>query len=149
MKSQNLRKDIDVSTKQFINDMIFVVDAVYQKNRKDLKFGEFRDKFSIARRENPNGLLEIVGPYLWKYKDDIISQNVKAFLDNDFVEDVESFRVSHPNENLDTVHVFLNQCKQSWGQFLPREQDVLFKKIRNMLSQYAKYASATKALETL
>jgi hypothetical protein len=139
----------DQAVKDFAEDLGYLVDAVLQKNRKDNLMSDMKNLFDLVRKENPIGLIEIAGPYIWKYRDNISKQNVGFFLQNNFEEDIISAKKNKEIaeiSNFEDIPMLLDQCKRTWHMFQKEEQQVLVKRVRNMLVKYATYVSATRTV---
>jgi hypothetical protein len=154
MKSsrQELLNNKDKSMKSFLSDISFIIEAVYSKNKTDSDMLEIRDKFAVARRENPSGLVEIAGPYIWKYREQIKNEQVNFFLDRDFFEDIKEAKQTKGEEivemtEFEDVPVIMDKVKKTWVMFQKPEQQTLIKKVQSMLQHYCRYISVSRELD--
>jgi hypothetical protein len=148
------RKDVlnmkESKMASFISNLNSVVDAVYQKNKKDNDMQAIKDKFDVVRKENPIGLVEMAGPYIWKYREKIKNENTSFFLNNSFEEDIQKAREDSQLAEIteyEDVPVLLNKIKRTWHSFMPAEQQILIKKIQALLADYVGYISSCRALK--
>jgi len=133
-----LERNIDTIAKNFCAELTAVINAIYSKSSKDVDVMTLHDKFIVVKRENPKGLLEKTGPYLWKYREQIANENTEFFLNNTFEDDI----TGSPED----FSVLLNKCKQIWHSLQLMEKSVIIKHIRVAVSAYAKYLSYSKEL---
>lgn len=142
----------DKSVTNFISNLNVILNAVYQKNKKDDDMNSLRDKFNVVRKENPNGLVEMAGPSIWKYREKIKDENVNFFLNNSFEEDIkeaqEKASVAEISE-FEDVPVLLNKAKRAWHSFTLIEQQTIIKTIKTILQSYATYLSTCKELAAI
>lgn len=133
----------------FIADLGSILDAVFDKNKKDVDVIAIMDKFNVVRRENPSGLVEMAGPYVWKYKDQIRTENTSFFLNNNFEEDIEDAQSKAQVAEItdfEDIPVLLNKAKRTWHCFQPTEQQIIIKKMQSIIKQYATCLSADREL---
>jgi hypothetical protein len=151
---RELLQNKDTSVRDFIANLTFIIEAVYSKNKRDPEMIGLRDKYSVARKESPEKIIEITGPKIWKYRKPISEGKVSFFLDNDFSEDIEEMQDSQspqePNseKNRDLVEL-LDRARKVWEIFSPTEQTVIVKKVQGLLQYYSCYLSADKKLREL
>lgn len=146
---QHLKQESANAVKQFVSDMTFIIEAIYQKNKKDPQIIELKDKFCIIRREDPTAIIAKAGPYLWKYREQIKQQNITFFLNNEFETDIVAATPAEVLEatTFEDVPILLEKCKNTWHMFQITEQETLIKKIRGLLRSYALYISVQKQIE--
>ena|SRR5271170_5611732 len=141
-------KQKDDSIDGFISDITFVVNATHEKNRKDNDIISIRDGFLVARRENPEVVMLQIAPYLWKYRQDIINKNFNKLLNNDYEEEISEITGSLPEySNFDKVTSIMQKIKRSWHLFSSAEQNIIQTKFIKLISHYATYIGACKALQ--
>lgn len=129
----------DKSVKDFCADAAFVINALHDKNRTDYDFADMRDMFMIAKREQPNIVVERAGAHIWAYREHIKNNEIKFFLENDYSKDIAN--AADTNRSADII----SKCKESWSKFTPAEQNALWTKIKSMLKNYAQYLAACKS----
>jgi hypothetical protein len=156
MKSQATlsRRDIinmrDTSMSKFNADLTSIVNAVYSKNKKDDEIISIKDKLSIARKENPVGLIEIAGPHIWKYREQIERENISFFIRNNFENDIiEASKEIAEITEFEKTSVLLDKAKSVWHMLLKEEQIHMIKLIKSLLQHYSTYLSASKKLKEI
>jgi len=130
----------DRSILEFTLDMTFIVNIIYNKNKKDTDIEEIRDGYLLAKNENPECIIINAGPYLWKYREQVSLDNFNELLNNDFSTETS-------NSNSNKVQAILNKIKKTWHLFKPLEQDSIKKRLKTMLTYYATYLKSCKHLE--
>jgi hypothetical protein len=148
---ENHRKSMERGMVGFVRDLNKIVVDVCRKNDRDRDLRELRDKFFVVRKENPNGLVEIAGPYIWKYRKQIESRDASFFLTNSFEDDIIG---SSPNgvaevSEFSDVPVLLQKIKKTWHQFDEDEKSVVMKTVANLLKNYSLYSFSCKKLKEL
>lgn len=138
----NLLKVKDDAVKKFNNELTYILNAVIIKSKDELLI-EIRDKYSIARRETPESILQSAGPYIWAYRKEIENSEIESFLDNSFEKEINELKNKKSNET-DRFIPLIDKLKKLWKTFEKQEQDVIFKKFQLMLSIYASYLAACK-----
>ena len=154
MDQQTSRKDtikiMDKAISDFVNEMTFVVNAMFEKNKKDNDIIEIRDGYMVAKRENPDCILKLVGPYFWKYRADITSGKMNDLLKNDYKDDIMEAQGSLVDtSNFDKIQSIMSKIKRTWHLFTIHEQEILKGKFIKMVSIYATYVGGCKYLEKL
>jgi hypothetical protein len=139
----------DDSVRDFVNALNQVISAVYSKDKRDDSIIAIRDKFNVIRKEAPDRVITMAGPYLWKYREQIGEGNVNFFLNCDFEEDIkEAQRDSELAEitEFSEIPKLLGKAKRIWHCFTKEEKNVVMNHIKTMLQKYACYVSAEKSL---
>lgn len=147
---QYLQQESTNAVKQFVSDMTFIIEAIYQKNKKDPQIIELKDNFCIIRREDPTAIIAKAGPYLWKYREQIKQQNIAFFLNNEFEADIATATTAGKfleATTFEDLPILLEKCKNTWHLFQTTEQEALIKKIRGLLRSYALYISVQKQID--
>jgi len=153
-KPEIKKKDVinarEASVSEFAANLNVIITSIHQKNKRDDDMQAIKDKIDVVRKENPVGLIEMAGPYLWKYKEKIGSENVSFFLNNSFEEDIEKAREESQLAEIteyEEIPALLNKVKRTWHSFTPPEQQIIVKRIKALLANYAKYLSASRTLK--
>ena len=137
----------DKSTKEFIADLTFLVTALHSKNTKDDDFIFIKDAYNVAKSENPDVVVMVSGPYIWKYREQIEKSDINFILNNDYTEEVEAAKTALvENQKYDQIKDILKKIKSTWSAFNPVEQSTIIKKIQKLVVSYAGYLGATKKL---
>jgi hypothetical protein len=152
-KANQTRKNIldmkDKAQTGFVMELNAIIDAVCQKNSKDIDIVGVRDKFNIIRRENPTMLLEMAGPHVWEYRVQIKDENIGFFLNNSFEKDIEKAQSQSAVAEItdfEDIPVIMNKIKSTWHRFMSAEQQIIIKRMKALIAHYATYVSATREL---
>lgn len=149
MSRQELIIQKEASVAKFASIMTFIVNAVHSKLRHDDDFNEIRDGYLAARTENPECIMMVAGPYVWEYREIIMSGNLKPLLNKDFRAEIsersddirKSARIS-----IDKIYILVEKIKKVWFDFKSSEQEVLKQKFKDMVGQYATYLALCKRI---
>jgi hypothetical protein len=149
MNKDNLLRSRDDAVKKFNLGMGKIIQAVKEKQKNNTDIIAIQDMFSVARKEAPEMIVQMAGPYLWKYREPIMQGDSGFFLDNDFEQDIIEAQnkkdIAEISEFENTA--LLMQCaKRTWHMFLPMEKENVIKLTKGLLSDYVKYLSACRAL---
>jgi hypothetical protein len=150
--SQKLRHLTDTKEKSvvdFTSEMTFIVNAMFNKNKKDDDIIGIRDGYLIAKRENPECIIVQVGPYFWKYRDTISSGNLNPLLNSDFRDDISAQGYMPEVSSYDQIQAVMSKVKRTWHLFTPVEQETMKKKFKFMVSCYATYLGACKQIQII
>lgn len=149
MNRESLLATRDKAVSNFANNMSKIIQAVKEKQKQNIDIIKIQDMFSVARRETPEMIVQMAGPYIWKYREQISTGNVDFFLANNFEEDIIE---ANGKKEIAEISEFENtallmQCaKRTWHMFIPAEKQNIIKLIKSLLQEYAKYISACKRL---
>jgi hypothetical protein len=139
------------SMKVFITDFGYVITAMYNKNKRDADVMKIKDGYQIIRNENPKLVMEMAGPYLWNYREEIKGRKESFFLNNDFKKELAEAQKSGVAEMTDfeDLPAIIGKMKRTWNLFTAVEKETIWGKVTSMLSQYASYVAAQKELDKL
>lgn len=143
MNNQKALQEKEKAITEFANIASTIINAIYELNRKDIYILEIKDKYAIIRREQPQIIIKIVGPYLWKYRENIKTGNLDILLKNDFNDEkIEAQELIH--DSIDKINNIIESFKNSWLLFSPFERDIIKKKLQKLLAYYSGYLIACK-----
>lgn len=146
--NKKLQQDRDNFIIQFVDDVNMIINCFWQINKKEETIIKAKELFSILRKENPEFIVSNSGPYIWKYRKEISSGDVNTLLNNDFKEEIIEIRGNLP-DCIDTdLESFIFTIKKTWRLFKPMEQEIIKKKLKNILSIYSGYVAACKQLKS-
>jgi hypothetical protein len=148
---RELRETRDKAIKGFIDNLNYLVKATASKNKDDEDFKRRVDEYNIAKKEAPEGVLKLSGPPIWDYREDIKVGNVDKFLKSDFKEDIVKYSDGKiPNADLiEEDQALIEKVKRSWHLLTPPEQEIMKKKVQQMVIFYAQYISTIRKLKEL
>lgn len=150
MNRDNLLEVRDKAVSNFVLNMSKIIQAVKEKQKQNFDIIKIQDLFSVARRETPEMIVQMAGPYIWKYREQISAGNANFFLDNNFEEDIME---ANGKKEIAEISEFENtallmQCaKRTWHMFIPAEKENIVKLTKSLLLEYIRYISARKQLE--
>ena len=152
-RAQRRKHEIDQgeARKNFINNLSKLFKFILSKNRQDSILLDIKDKFIIARKEDPDLVVQKAGEYLLKYGKQIQNKDVRFFLTGDFKEDIEKatedeFMVDE--SSVEYIETIIQTARKTWRLFSNLEQETIMKLVQRLLSDAAKYTLATRALAT-
>lgn len=142
---QQLLKDKEKYIVDFSNELLTLITAFWRINKKDPFILEIYERYGIIKRENPNLLIEIVGPYIWKYRETITLGNLDSLLNNTFNEEITEIIGMIP-DTLDKIHDIIKSIKRTWTLFSYAEKEIIRKKSKTLLTIYSGYISICKLI---
>lgn len=149
-QKRELRDERDKCMKNFINELTKLAQAAVSKNKSDEDFRERFDQYNIAKRDAPDEIVNMAGPPLWDYREDIMQGNVAKFLNSDFKEDIVKYADHIPDADfIEEDQILIEKVKRSWHLFTNAEQSVMLKRVQKLVSLYGKYLFINKQLEEL
>lgn len=145
MNKRNKEIDIEIEKEvsQFLDGISFIINAMYLKNQNDWVIADIKRYLGIARREIPIMVFEAVGPYLWRYRAQIIENNIDSLLNDDFYDILNDSLTGSPKTLNDAIKTRDN-FKKTWIDFSIKEKNELNKIGKRILSNYANYIKLTK-----
>ena len=153
-QKRKLREESEDIVRKFGQSLSFIIETGAKKLSRDSDFGEVREQFLIAKRNNPEDLIKLSGPPIWQYREQIKNGDIQHFLEKDFTEDIESFGKdesghSVSREELEKSAKLVQNIKKTWTTCSKKEQSILVKKVQILLSLYARHLSVEKKLSDL
>jgi len=133
------------------NDIVDIVNAFNQCVRvmtvslskhapTDAKIQRIKKRVLTASDLIPTKTIEIVGPYLYEYREAIYSGDEEFFLKKDYMKDLAS---STKKDNADNTAYILPKMKSEWEKFSRKEKDQYLKLTIRMLDIYLDYLALT------
>lgn len=136
--------------KGFNDVMTFIINALHSVNKSDDDIITIRDSYLTAKTESPDCIILQAGPYVWKYREEISSENINSLLKNEYNNEITTVQQTLPDASkMDQIQILLAKVKRSWHLITPMEQTTLKKKFKDLLKQYATYSMVDKKLESL
>ena len=137
----------DKAVKDFITELGFLVHALYTKNTNDDNFIFIKDGFNVAKNENPEVVVMVSGPYVWKYRTQLENGDVQTMLNNDYKDEVEGAKeYLEGHGKFDQIKEILKKIKETWPTFSKIEQETVAKKMQKLVVHYASFLGASKKL---
>ena len=147
---KSLNTDKDISIKECINELVFIINSMCNKNKKDGDIQEIRDGFMVAKGENPVAIIMNAGPYFWKYRTHIERGDVNSLLNMEYKEEISEVQESlADNSKFEKISVVMQKVKRTWHLLTPTEQETMKKKFKLILIKYTGYLVACKKLKDL
>lgn len=147
---KELKDTMETNAVQFCANLRFLMNNLCSKNPKDDDLIDLKRRLNLATTSNPRTIIEIAGPYFFKYRKSIASGNMDKFVDGDYMDDVrEAAQKNDIKGDVESVSDIIVKIKSTWKLFKPAEKQVTTTKIVEMLSFYAQYLMSQKKLKAL
>lgn len=136
-------------TSAFNENLTKLINALLSKNRDNVDLLQMKDQLNVARKEMPRNIVELVGPHVWKYREQISNRDFNNLLNNVYENDVIEAAGDEivDNDKLAKASRIIQICKLTWHMFTAPEKEVIIKYITALLSGYAGYLSAIKHVQ--
>jgi len=150
MLKRQYRETRDKCIKEFINELTQLAGAAISKNKKDDDFRRRYDEYNIAKRDAPDEIVRLSGPPIWDYREDIMRGNIDKFLKADYREDIKKYADRIPDvDYIEDERMLIEKIKRTWHLFQPAEQEVMLRRVQNLVSLYAQYVRINRLLGEL
>lgn len=148
MNRSQLIQDKSTTTAKFVNVMTAIINAVHGKSKRDNDFNTVRDGFMAVKNIDPECVIMVAGPYVWKYREFIMSGNLKPLLEKDFKSEIDDEQdgIKKSGLSLDQIYILVEKIKKIWTDFTLAEQGVLKLKFQELVKQYATFVAICKKL---
>lgn len=118
--------------KEFNKNITFLLNSILSKLPKDDDLLQIKNQYSIARNNAPSLIITEAGPYLLRFKKQILNKEINYFVNDDtFRNEVSSLSSSDIN-----ILSILNKLQLAFNDFTEAEQDIIIAKIQSMLLAY-------------
>lgn len=122
---------IDKITTTFNKDLRHLLLLGKQYLANDYEFIKIRDQIKLLIKNTPIQPLELIGPYLFKYRAKLQSNNAEFFADIDFTQETTDQEILK----------FIGKIKQIWNNSSTSEQEKIRNLLLNMLTDYCSYTT--------
>jgi len=106
----------------------------------DATIARAKKRIMLAIDIDPVFIITNVGPYLFKYKDEIYAEDSEFFMENDYDADLKA---SADAESADLSAYIIPKVKMSWRESGPAEQAAYLSIVQNLLDAYLDYLAVT------
>ena len=103
--------------KKFIGNLSKLFKFMLIKNRQDVILLDIKDKFIIARKEDPDLIIQKAGEYLFKYRKQIANKEVRFFLTENFKNDIEQIaedEILPDDSGVEYIETVINTSRKTW-----------------------------------
>ena len=140
----------NTSCQDFCSHLRFMVNTLWLKNQRDDDISDLKRRVGIATTSNPVTIIKLAGPYFFKYRESLSQRKVDFFLGKDYKEEVEELATQQNiSVELKSAGEVINKIKDTWKTFNEQEKHIILTKSVEMLSQYARFLTASKRLTEL
>jgi len=146
------RHSMNQAQKSFVSNSTSLVNIGAEKNKTDMQIQEMRELYRVIMASEPNLIITNVGPYMWKYREQIKKRDEAFFIDNEFSNELNEYysRESHTDQfDQNDINVLMNSIKKSWSTFTNPEKIVVWKHVNTMLMTYAQYLKCEREINNI
>lgn len=115
-------------------------NLLHSKKKKDADIEKLKVVLMSVKNHIPNQIIELSGPHLWRYREEIYANKIEFFLTKDFNEELKNVK-----EDIDHAKRVIQVIKDLWGASNAQEQAFVKEKVREMLVIYANYLNCSRA----
>lgn len=112
---------------------------LHSKKKKDADIEKLKTILVSLKNHTPNQIIELSGPHLWRYREEIYENKIEFFLTKDFKEELSAVK-----EDIDQAKRVIQVIKDLWVNSNAQEQAFVKEKVREMLVIYANYLKVCK-----
>lgn len=117
--------------------------ALVSRYPEDAKIVRTKKRVFLAIEELPSLVINIVGPYLFRYSEQITSQNDSFFLDTNYDEELNS---SNDREKAEVVAYIIPKIKASWRKAGGAERAEYAETVIDLLYTYVDYKALSMGM---
>lgn len=149
---KQLFKLIQEKKKQFITSLTVLINACYFKNKNNEIMLDIKESFASFKTFAEDIIINQVGQYVWKYRDQIKNLDDNFFLNNNFNNEIISYYKKNPNEDRFTqkeVNEIFNILKNTYPRLNEGEKKTIWSSIKKLLSSYSEFLLYKNKLKQL
>lgn len=137
----------NTACQDFCSHLRYLVNTLWLKNQRDDDICDLKRRVGIATNSNPVTIIKLAGPYFFKYRESLSNRKVDFFLNKDYKEEVEELATQQNiSVELKSAGEVIAKIKDTWKSFNEQEKHIILTKSVEMLSQYARFLTASKRL---
>jgi hypothetical protein len=118
---------------EFNIDIRRLIFLIYGFDEKDRDFYRTKERILIVMDIDPLRIIKYVGPYLYKYRDEILSGSMAAFINQDFRDELAGCDEDSP------APAIIPKLKKLWNKISAQDQKNVIIVIKDLLEIYVDY----------
>jgi hypothetical protein len=125
----------------YCRELLTLVNKLIQLDPNDLELDRIHNKIVIAKNAAPSAILELTGPYLLKYKNEIKDTKIEFFMTEDLLDEEYENR-----QNYETVSYMIQKIR-NWNMsdsISDDQRNIFITSVKKMLVLYCKYVIELK-----
>lgn len=138
MDSDNVEKKMEL-VDEYCDIVQILLDFLYKKGNGSLEVTKIKTKVEYGLRNNRAYIIQKTGPYLYKFKDQIIQRSVEFFENMDYDK---SYKKEIKNYDSSVV----KYIRMLWKSLNNREIDKVIDNVQSALGIYIKYVLLEKKI---
>jgi hypothetical protein len=146
---ESIHKQMDESVDRFnaiLKPLILRIEEKYQDDKSGDVIYRLRRRLFMALESDPGCALEIVGPFLWEHRDNIMARNEKFFLDFNYLKDEKKINVIEKVEKKGLT-ILVDYIKKDYKSLSQSDKDLICLDFQSMLIEYTKYLKNSQSLQ--
>jgi hypothetical protein len=112
-----------------------------QRHKSDVLIWRAKERAMTVINYNPTFVMEIVGEYLFQYRDKIYEGDESFFLENDY--DAE-LKAGVKEEKVDQSRYIIPKVKETWKTLTDKDKESYWALVNGLLDDYVDYLIAKK-----
>lgn len=120
-----------------------LLNLAIEKNTRDRQLKELRERYTIIQTENPIKVIEMAGPCVWRYREQIKAGDVKHFMSADLISenctDLDEDEINYASQ-------LITSLRMLWQLFTEPERQVVINGFKRLVSLYAEYLASLRQL---
>lgn len=133
---------MDKIISEFASGMGMILSLLLQKNPRDEDLRKYQEQFIVIQTQTPNYIIETAGPYIWKYREEILNDNVNYFLSKNLIKDYKF----EDESTMENAQYYIDKIRMIWHIMTNEEKQLITNKFKHFLSLYASYLFHCKHL---
>lgn len=134
--AENLRVKIAEQVTTFNSTLMRLTNDLVARYPQDPQIARAQRRISLAIGGIPLTIMDIVGPYLWKYRAEICNGEEEFFLKNSYDSELSE---SEDSEKADIAAYIIPKVKDAWKEADPAEKKAYTETVQNLLDAYTEY----------
>lgn len=133
---KNISSALNKEVSNFLSIINTLIADLYERFPNDSMLHRVKNRINIAVRYDPIAVIDMVGFYIFRYREKIYARDVSFFIRNDYDKELKE---GVDQEKTDAVHYFIPKVKEAWLQSDKRNKILYLNMIENLLHHYTEY----------
>jgi len=143
MSSSHDLSDICMNFNKYIKKFISILNVSISNTSESDFFNKSKQKIFLVIDHEPLIILQECGPYIYKYREDIINKNLEKLFHECDIDDVGNFIngeiKSEDDKDSDSIKKLIHCLKTVWIKYSESEKKKVYKILTYLISEYSKY----------
>jgi hypothetical protein len=146
---ENIFTSMRNASRNYNKSISDLLSCIVAKSKGNSEIVAINEKFSAIKNMDPDVIVMTSGPYLWKYRKEIVEKNQDFFLAKSFEDDIaEAKKEKQERFGSTDMQGIINLIKTFWKSMNPQEKEICWNHIQSCIRNYASYVGCSKKLKT-